>query len=148
MTKVQDMLTPDLIQFLQGERIVSLITLNKDTKKPTVSTISWLIAEDSGKRIKFAMGHKASSIDNIQADPYVVLHVVGPDSCYEITGTATVSETFKGTMSYRVVTVDIESVENVMFYGGKVNTVPAYEKTYNLDLAKKLDDEIYSQLRK
>lgn len=148
MAKIHDTLSQDLIQFLQGERIVSLITLNKDTKKPTVSTISWLIAEKSGQRIKFALGHKASSIDNIQADPYVVLHVVGPDNCYEITGNATVSETFKGTMSFRVVTVDIESVENVMFYGGKVTTVPAYEKNYNLELAKKLDDEIYSQLRK
>lgn len=148
MTKIQDRLSPDLIDFLQGERIVSLITLKSDTKKPTVSTISWLIAEESGQRIKFAMGHKASSIDNILADPYIVLHVVGPDNCYEITGNASVSETFKGTMSYRVVTVDIESVENVMFYGGKVNTVPTYEKTYNLELAKKLDDEIYARLRK
>jgi len=147
MPKVQEKLSQDLIEFLQGERIVSLITINKDTKKPSISTISWLIAHESGQRIKFALGHKAGSVENIIIDPYVVLHVVGPDSCYEITGTAQVSETIKGTMSFKVVTVDVETVEDVIFYGGKISTVPVYEKTYDLDLAKKLDEEIYSKLR-
>ncbi|KEF36989.1 hypothetical protein M670_03743 [Schinkia azotoformans MEV2011] len=147
MAKIKEKLSRELIDFLQGERIISLITINKETKKPTVSTISWLIAQESGEKIKFALGHKASSIQNIESDPYVVLNVVGPGSCFEITGTGTVSEIMQGTMKYRVVTVDIESVEDIIFYGGKINAVPGYEKTYDPELAKKIDNEIYTVLK-
>ena len=148
MSKIKEKLSNELIDFLQGERIISLITINKETKRPTVSTISWLIAHENGQTIKFALGHKASSIANIENDPYIVLNVIGPDSCYEITGSGNVSEIMQGTMKYRIVTVDIESVEDVIFYGGKINAVPGYEKTYDPELANKIDSEIYSQLKR
>jgi hypothetical protein len=34
-----------------------------------------------------------------------------------------------------------------MFYGGKVTVEPKYEKTYNPELAKKLDQEVYELFR-
>lgn len=145
--KTQEKLSQELVDFLQGERIVSIVTYDKETKKPTVSTISWVVAQQGGEQIKFAVGHNASVGENIQADPFVALSVIGPESCYEITGTGSVSDIYQGTMKYRVVTIDVESVEDVIFYGGKISVVPAYEKTYNADLAKKLDDEIYGTLR-
>ncbi len=148
MAKIKEKLSNELIDFLQGERIISLITINKETKRPTVSTISWLIAQENGQTIKFALGHKASSIANIENNPYVVLHVIGPDSCYEITGLGKVSEIMQGTMKYRIVSVDIESVEDVIFYGGKINAVPGYEKTYDPELANKIDSEIYNELKR
>ncbi|EKN64319.1 pyridoxamine 5'-phosphate oxidase family protein [Schinkia azotoformans] len=148
MSKIKEKLTKELIDFLQGERIISLITVDKETKKPTVSTISWLFAHESGEKIKFALGHKSSSIENIENDPYIVLNVVGPESCYEIKGTGNVSEIMQGTMKFRVVTVEIDSVEDVIFYGGKINAVPGYEKTYDAELANKIDHEIYSELKK
>lgn len=49
-------------------------------------------------------------------------------------------------MKLCVVTIDIEEVDNVMFYGGKVTVEPEYEKTYNAKLAKKLDTEVYELL--
>ncbi len=50
-------------------------------------------------------------------------------------------------MKMRVVMVEIESVEDVMFYGGKVTIEPQYEKTYKKELAEKLDSEVYAVLR-
>ncbi|WP_102346347.1 pyridoxamine 5'-phosphate oxidase family protein [Bacillus sp. Marseille-P3661] len=147
MAKTMETLSKELIDFLQGEKIVSAITIDKDTNRPTVSTISWLIAQEDGKTINFAVGHKASVSENISNDPYVVLNVVGPESSYEIIGTGKVSETFEGTMKFKVVTVNVDSVEDNMFYGGKITTVPQYEKTYDAELAKKLDNEIYAKLK-
>lgn len=141
-------LSQELIDFLQGERIVSLITLDKESGQPIVATISWLIAHQDGKTIKLATGHNAHSIDNINANPNVVLNVIGPESSYVISGTAEASDVKEGTMKFRVVTINVEAVEDNMFYGGKVTTVPAYIKTYNEELAKKLDNEIYSELKK
>ena len=74
--------------------------------------------------------------------------MIGAGSCFSIKGKGKVSEIIEKTIKVRVVSVEIESVEDVMFYGGKVTTEPAYEKTYNQSLAEKLDHEIYSLLEK
>ncbi|PFO06286.1 pyridoxamine 5'-phosphate oxidase [Bacillus sp. AFS076308] len=147
MTKTLDRLSTELASSLQGEKMVSLITVDADTKLPQLSVVSWVNANPVGTQIKIALGHKASSITNIQSNPTVIVGMIGEGSCYSVRGRATVSEVFEKTMKLCVVTIDIEEVENVMFYGGKVTVEPEYEKTYNPDLAKKLDIEVYELLR-
>jgi hypothetical protein len=139
-------LSTDLISSLQGETMVSLITVNGETKLPQLSVVSWVYPTPDGTTIRVALGHKASSIDNIQSNPNVVLGVIGAGSCYSVQGKASVSEIKELTMKLCVVTIKVEAVENVMFYGGKVTTEPAFEKTYNKDLAIKLDTEVYELL--
>lgn len=146
MTVSADKLTADLISSLRGETMVSLITMNSETNLPQLSVVSWVYPAADGKRIKVALGHKASSIENIRSNPNVVIGVIGAGSCYSVQGKASVSEIKELTMKLCVVTIEVESVENVMFYGGKVTTEPTYEKTYNKDLAIKLDTEVYELL--
>lgn len=147
MTTVVNSLSPELVASLQGEKIVTLVTIDEQTKNPQLSVVSWVIANSEGTKVKIALGHKASSIENIHSNPNVVLGVIGAGSCYGVRGIASVSDVIDLTMKLRVVTVDIESVEDVIFYGGKITTEPAYEKTYNPDLAKKLDTEVYALLK-
>lgn len=146
MTVNADRLSIDLISSLQGETMVSLITVNEETKLPQLSVVSWVYPTKDGTTIKVALGHKASSIDNIRSNPNVVLGVIGAGSCYSVRGKGSVSELKELTMKLCVVTIEVEAVENVMFYGGKLTTEPAYEKTYNKDLAIKLDTEVYELL--
>lgn len=146
MTVSADRLSTDLISSLQGETMVSLITVNDETKLPQLSVVSWVYPTPDGTTIKVALGHKASSIDNIRSNPSVLLGVIGAGSCYSVQGKASVSEIKELTMKLCVVTIEVEAVENVMFYGGKVTTEPAFEKTYNKDLAIKLDTEVYELL--
>jgi hypothetical protein len=141
-----DGLSQDLIDLLQGEKIVSLVTMDETTKKPHLSIVSWLVAHQGGKTIKFALGHKGTSVSNIQANPEITLGVIGAGSCYSIKGIATVSDVIVKTMKYRVVTVEVESVEDVIFYGGKITVEPEYIKTYKKALAEKLDKEVYEML--
>lgn len=141
-----DKLTADLISSLQGESMVSLITMNTETNLPQLSVVSWVDPSADGSRIKVALGHKASSLDNIRRNPNVVLGVIGAGSCYSVQGKASVSEIKELTMKLCVVTIEVVTVENVMFYGGKITTEPAYEKTYNKDLAIKLDTDVYELL--
>ncbi|WP_078546461.1 pyridoxamine 5'-phosphate oxidase family protein [Litchfieldia alkalitelluris] len=142
----QEKLSQELVDLLQGEKIVSLVTMDADTNKPHLSIVSWLVAHEGGEVIKFALGHKGTSVSNIQANPEITLGVIGAGSCYSIKGTASVSEIIEKTMKYRVVTVKVESYEDVIFYGGKITSEPEYVKTYNEDLAKKLDKEVYEML--
>ena len=147
MPKAEDKLNQSLIDLLQGEKIVSLITTDSNTNKPNLSIVSWLVAHQDGKTIKFALGHKAESAFNIEKNPDLILGVIGAGSCYSINGKGSVSDVIDKTMKYRIVTVDVESVEDVIFYGGKITGEPEYEKTYDADLAKKLDDEVYEMLK-
>jgi flavin reductase (DIM6/NTAB) family NADH-FMN oxidoreductase RutF len=145
--KEQRKLNSELIKLLQGEKIISLITSDVKTGQPDLAMISWVVANSEGDRINFAIGHNASSARNIQNDPNVTLGVIGAGSCFSIKGNGKVSEIIEGTIKIRIVSVEIESVEDVMFYGGKVTKVPEYEKTYNKELAEKLDNEVYGVLR-
>ncbi|MEA3321710.1 MAG: pyridoxamine 5'-phosphate oxidase family protein [Bacillota bacterium] len=147
MPRKENALNKELVELLQGEKIVSLITTDKDSNKPNLSIVSWLVAHEDGKTIKFALGHKAESAFNIQENPELILGVVGAGSCYSINGKGSVSEVIDKTMKYRVVTVEVESVEDVIFYGGKITQEPDYVKTYDEDLAKKLDEEVYALLK-
>ncbi|QOR68940.1 pyridoxamine 5'-phosphate oxidase family protein [Cytobacillus suaedae] len=139
-------LSPELVNLLQGEKIVSLVTMDAETNKPNLTIVSWLVAHEGGKVIKFALGHKGESVTNIQANPEVILGVIGAGSCYSIRGNASISEIIEKTMKYRVVTVEVEEVEDIIFYGGKITSEPEYVKTYNEELAKKLDAEVYEML--
>lgn len=145
--KEQKKLNSELIKLLQGEKIISLITNDVKTGQPDLAMISWVVANSEGDRINFAIGHNASSARNIQNDSSVILGVIGVGSCFAIKGNGKVSEIIEGTIKIRIVSVEIESVEDVMFYGGKVTKVPEYEKTYNKELAEKLDNEVYGVLR-
>jgi hypothetical protein len=146
MTKTLDRLSPELASSLQGEKMVSLITVDAETKLPQLSVVSWVNANPEGTQIKVALGHKASSITNILNNPTVIVGMIAEGSCYSVRGRAAVSEVIEKTMKFCVVTIDVEEVENVMFYGGKVTVEPEYEKTYNPELAKKLDTEVYELL--
>ncbi|WP_096154841.1 pyridoxamine 5'-phosphate oxidase family protein [Bacillus sp. FJAT-45066] len=147
MPKAEEKLNQSLIDLLQGEKIVSLITTDSKSNKPNLSIVSWLVAHQDGKTIKFALGHKAESAFNIEKNPDLILGVIGAGSCYSINGKGTVSDTIDKTMKYKIVTVEVESVEDVIFYGGKITSEPNYEKTYDAELAKKLDDEVYEMLK-
>lgn len=147
MGKSMDKLTPELVELLQKDPIVSLVTVDKDTKQPDLAAISWVKASQDGQTVKFALGHNARSAENIQAEPVVSLGVIGAGSYFAIKGKGTVTEIIEKTMKYRVVTLDVESVDDVIFYGGKITQAPAYEKTYDADLAKKLDDEVNELLK-
>ncbi|WP_280771547.1 pyridoxamine 5'-phosphate oxidase family protein [Salipaludibacillus daqingensis] len=146
MAKAEERIHDELVDSLQGEKIVTLVTKDAETNEPELSIISWLVAHPGGKTIKFAVGHNADSATNIQENPQIVLGVTGAESCYSIKGKATVSDVIEKTMKLRVITVEVESVKDVIFYGGKITSETTYEKTYDPKLAEKLDSEIYSLL--
>lgn len=147
MGKIVDKISSELVDSLQGEKIVSLVTNDVETNQPDLSVISWLVAHKDGKTVKFAVGHKANAAKNIQGNPQVILGVTGAGSCFSIKGKASVSDIFEKTMKLRIVTIDVESVEDVIFYGGKITKETEYEKTYDPKLAEKLDTEVYGLLK-
>jgi hypothetical protein len=145
MAKTFNALPEALIETLKKEVIVSLITVTPDNT-PDVSAVSWLLPSDDGKKVGIAVGHKGQSMSNLQKNPSITLGFFADESYYSIKGMASVSEIIEKTMKYRVITVDVKEVEDVIFYGGKVTQQPTYEKTYDPQLAEKLDNEVHELL--
>ncbi|WP_408008993.1 pyridoxamine 5'-phosphate oxidase family protein [Pseudalkalibacillus sp. A8] len=146
MSKTLDKLSPEIVNNLQGEKIINLITLDKQGE-PHLSAVSWVRADEDGEVIKIAVGHKSSTVKNIEQNENVTLGVIADGSYYSVKGTASVSEVIEKTMKYRVIYIQVNEVQDATFYGGKITVEPAYEKTYDADLAKKLDEEIYESLK-
>jgi len=146
--KVQDKLTDELVSYLQGERIVTVSSIDAENGSPNVLCISWMIAKDNGT-LRLAIDGRSKFLQNIEKDNRVTVTVFGLGSAYAIVGQARkTADKLEGvTLNMSGVEIAVESVIDVMFYGGRLLADPAYEKTYDKDLAEKYDTEIYTALR-
>ncbi|MGC4375315.1 pyridoxamine 5'-phosphate oxidase family protein [Fictibacillus sp. Mic-4] len=142
-------LTPELYEFLQGEKLVLLATMDAATKGPNVSAISWVKSYNE-KKIRFTVTNNSRIVANIKANPDVVMTVIGLETVYSINGKAKIlEETMEGvSLKLSKIEVDIDQVFESMFWGAKITQEPVYEKTYNLKKAKELDEQVYEALMK
>ncbi|BCJ86167.1 pyridoxamine 5'-phosphate oxidase family protein [Effusibacillus dendaii] len=146
---VQTELPQVLVDFLQGEKLVLLHTIDHETGAPNVAAISWLLALDP-KSVRFAIDPRSRVVANINKNPRVSIAIIGPDSCYSISGVASAgTENLEG-VALKMIAVDVsvDEVRDIMFYGAKMSVEPKYEKTYDPKLAEKYDQEVYSALKK
>jgi len=138
----------ELLDFLQGEVLVFLTTVNSETVFPHVAAVTWMLARDE-KLLRFGMDPRAQSVANISGRPEVVVMVPGPTSCFAIDGIARVGQAQLPGVTLRMIMVEVnvERVRDVMFYGGRLTETPSYEKTYDAKLAEKFDTEVFNALR-
>lgn len=146
---IADVLTEPLLEKLQREQFVLLSTIDAETGGPWVSAVSWVYAPEPGQ-IRLAVGHRSRIVANVEANPRVVLTVVGPDSTYAVYGRAQVAEKPMEGVVIKLARIDVsvEAVRNAMFYGARIVQEPAYEKTYDEEAAAKLDHQVLNALRK
>jgi Pyridoxamine 5'-phosphate oxidase len=142
-------LTNELIVFFNGEKLVLLGTVDAEQKAPAISAISWVKCLDE-KHIRFAVSSNSRIVTNIRTNPNVVLTMIGLGTVYSIYGKANILEEVMENVSIKLTKLEVivEKIYNSMFWGSKITTEPVYEKTYNVEKAKKLDDEVYAALMK
>lgn len=152
MAKKQELITelsPELQEHLEGEKLVLLATVDAETGGPNVNAISWVKSYNE-KKIRFTVTNNSRIITNIKANPNVVFTTIGLETVFSIQGKANILEdTMEGVnLKLAKVEVDVEYVFESMFWGSKITQEPEYEKTYNPEKAKKLDEEVYAALMK
>lgn len=146
--ELQSTLTTELQKFLEGEKLVLLSTIDTESK-PNVNAISWVKSYDE-KKIRFTVTNNSRIVTNMKENPHVVFTVIGMETVYSINGKATILEDVMEGVNLKLskIEVDVEAVFESMFWGAKIVQEPRYEKTYNLEKAKKLDHEVYTALMK
>ncbi|MDQ0155868.1 pyridoxamine 5'-phosphate oxidase family protein [Robertmurraya andreesenii] len=147
--RVEPILIKPLFDELQKERFVTLATVDFETGGPNVSAISWIYARDE-RTIIFAVDNRSRIIQNIQENNQVVVNIIANESTYSISGEASlVSEKIEGIpLKLALVSIKVQEVRDVMFYGSKIIVEPKYDKTYDLEAAARLDRQVMEAMKK
>ncbi|HEY1215659.1 MAG TPA: hypothetical protein VGE93_18660 [Bryobacteraceae bacterium] len=148
MAKVLTELTPAMAEQLQGKSMVYLNVVNRETGDIYSTVLSWVYAV-SPKAIRFAIDAKSDFVRILQQDPRLVLNFIAEETVFSVKGSAAVkvAQTEGLTLKMALLEVEAEEIRDIMFYGGKIVTQPAFVKTYKEDLIKKLDDEMRTALK-
>ncbi|MBM7647265.1 hypothetical protein JOC78_000186 [Bacillus ectoiniformans] len=147
--RIEPQLIPDLFEALQAERLVTLATVDNETKGPALHALSWIWASDE-ETIRFAAESRSRIVENIKENPVCAINLIANESTYAIHGKCQVLEEkipdvpFKGA----VIEMKITEIRDIMFYGSKITGEPKYEKTYDLGAAEKLDSQIMNALKR
>jgi uncharacterized pyridoxamine 5'-phosphate oxidase family protein len=152
MTKkveVPTTLTEQQMNLLNEETLVLLSTVDEETQTPTVNAISWVKAPSENK-IRFSVSASSRIVANVKANPRITLCIIGLETVYSIVGSCTVlTEKMEGVaMPLANIEVDISAIYESMFWGAKITQEPKFEKTYDLEKAKALDEQVYAAMLK
>lgn len=148
-TEIPTTLTEQQVALLNEETLILLSTVDAETQTPTVNAISWVKAPSESK-IRFSVSASSRIVANVKSNPRVTLCVIGLETVYSIVGSSTVlTEKMEGVaMPLANIEVEITAVHESMFWGAKIVQEPKFEKTYDLEKAKALDEQVYAAMLK
>lgn len=143
MGKPVEALSQDMVSLIQGSTIVLLNVVHRESERVYTTALSWVYAINE-RKIRFAIDAKSEFVSILERNPELVLAFIGLESVYSIVGKAAIKirQTEGTTLKLAILEVDVQEVRDIIFYGGKVVTEPSFVKTYNAELAKKLDQEV------
>lgn len=146
-TSIPQSLTQEQIDFMNDKPLILLSTIDSQTNTPNTSAISWVKAY-SPTAVRFAVTNNSRTAANVKANPRVSLTMIGLGTVYSIIGEAQIlQEKMDGVaMPLAKIEVRIEAVFESMFWGAAITQNPAYEKTYNIEKANALDEQVFAAL--
>lgn len=147
--RVEAQLIKPLYDEMQKERFVTLATVDYEKGGPNVNALSWVIAKDECT-IFFAVESHSRIIDNIKNNNQVIVHIIANESAYSIAGRATIKQKVLADLplNLALVSIHIEEVRDVMFYGSKITIQPQFDKTYDREAAARLDKQVMNTMKK
>ncbi|WP_227395648.1 pyridoxamine 5'-phosphate oxidase family protein [Jeotgalibacillus aurantiacus] len=147
--RVEDKLIPSLYEEFLHERFVQLATVDHQSGGTNVAALSWVHAKDEST-ILFAVDHRSRIIQNIKKQPLCSLSIIASGSTFSISGKAQEAGQSSSDVpiGLSIIQLSIDEVRDVMFYGAKIVTEPAFAKTYDEEAARRLDEQVMEELRK
>jgi uncharacterized protein YlzI (FlbEa/FlbD family) len=149
MPEVVTQLSPQLISQLNKETLVLLCTMDAEHGSPMTNAISWVYAVNAST-LRLALDGRSRIVANIRANERVNATIFAEGTVQVICGKAKIVSESLEDVPFTLVCMDIaiDSVRDGMFYGARISAEPAYEKTYDLRAAKKLDDQVFAAMKK
>jgi len=141
---------PDpIFAMLRNESLVLLATIDYETGAPCVNAMSWAYAVNPTK-IRFALDQRSRIVQNLKNNALATMTVIGAGGVYSVYGSVTIVTDSLDGVPFKMVCADlnIESVRNSMFFGGRITVAPEYEKTYDKRAADRLDGQVFAAMQK
>lgn len=147
--RVETQLIKPLYDEMQKERFVTLATVDHETGGPNVHALSWVMAKDEST-IFFAVESHSRIISNIKKNNQVIVHIIANESAYSIAGKTAIKHEVLADMplNLALVSIQIDEVRDVMFYGSKMTIHPQFDKTYDREAAARLDNQVMDAIKK
>lgn len=148
MAEAVNVLSPNLFSQLQKEKLILLQTIDAETTAPSVNAISWVYAVDPSK-IRFAVDSRSRIIANVKGNPRAAITLFAEGTVHAVHGNASIVKELEDVpFKLTCVEFEIEAVHDAMFYGARISVEPEYEKTYDKRAAEKLDQQVYTAMKK
>ncbi len=149
MAETVTALSESLLSELQKEKFVMLSTIDAETGAPTISAISWIYAV-SPEKLRFALDQRSRLIANIKQNPLVTIAFFAAGTVHAVYGKASIVTDALEEVPFKLTCVDvaIDAVRDAMFYGARISVEPEYVKTYDKRAAEKLDNQVFSAMKK
>ncbi|MFB4164733.1 pyridoxamine 5'-phosphate oxidase family protein [Alteribacillus sp. JSM 102045] len=147
--RVETYLTEELLTLLRQETYVSIATVDHESKAPNVNAISWVYAPDE-QTVRFSVDNRSKIVENLRNNDNLVISFIANGTTYAISGKGTILEEKMENIPIKLALVEcsVHEVRDVMFYGAKMISQPNYEKTYDVEAAAKLDNQVMKEMKR
>ncbi|MGE5701149.1 MAG: pyridoxamine 5'-phosphate oxidase family protein [Clostridia bacterium] len=146
---VQATLTPELAEYLNGNKLVLLSTVDAESNTPSISAISW-VKTINPETVRIAVAANSRIINNVKANSRATLCVIGLETVYSIVGECKVIEEPMEGIQMKLAKLElvVDNIFESMFWGSKITQEPAFEKTQMIEKSKELDAQVFGLLEK
>lgn len=147
--EMKSQLSDALYQQLQTESLVLLHTIDADSGFPTSSAITWVYATNH-HTVRIALDCRSKLVNNVKNNDNVTLSIFEGGTIHSIEGKASiVTDELEG-VPFQLVCVDVSvtAVKDAAFAGFRITAPPEFEKIYDSRAAEKLDNQVFSALKK
>lgn len=149
MSEPVALLSDSLLSELQKEKVILLHTIDAESGIPTSSAISWVYGVDSSK-LRFVIDQRSRLVHNLKTHASAVVTVFAEGTVKVISGSITLVTEALEDVPFKLACfeMNIEMVQDGMFYGARISVEPEFERTYDKRAAHKLDQQVLAAMKK
>lgn len=137
----------DLTHIFAEERLGFLSTIKKDAGTIQQNAVSWIYACKPNV-LRVAVSTKSEIVSNVEFNEHVTFSFFFHKSIAAFRSQAKIVTKKMPGVPFPLTIIELQADElhDIMFFGAEISQEPVYQKTYNIDAAKKLDKQVYDSI--
>lgn len=137
----------DFTQIFAEERIGFLSTIHKDSGAIQQNAVSWIYGYQPNV-LRVAVSTKSQLVSNLESNTNVTFSFFYNKSIVAFQNKAKIITKNMPGIPFPLTLIELvaDELHDIMFYGAEIAQEPTYHKTYNIEAAKKLDEQVYQSM--
>jgi hypothetical protein len=137
----------DFTQIFEAESLWFFSTICKESGAIQQNVVSWIYGYKQNV-LRITVSSKSDIVSNIESNNNVNFSFFYNKSIVSFQNKAKIVTKKMPGVPFPTALIELETHElhDIMFYGAEISQKPTYQKTYNIDAAKKLDKQVYDSM--